>query len=180
MARFIRFAAAAMLAAGLGACASAERGGVAVAMHTVSATGDGATIGEIVLRDGPHGVVLQTHLQGLPPGDHGMHLHTAASCERTVSAEGQVTPAGAAGAHFDPANTGHHEGPTGAGHLGDLPLIHVGADGVSNQTLTAPRLHSVADLRGHAIIIHANGDNYSDTPAPLGGGGGRIACGVVG
>ncbi len=29
------------------------------------------------------------------------------------------------------------------------------------------------------LVIHEGGDNYSDTPKPLGGGGGRIACGVV-
>ena len=30
-----------------------------------------------------------------------------------------------------------------------------------------------------ALVIHAGGDNYRDTPEPLGGGGARIACGVV-
>jgi hypothetical protein len=28
-------------------------------------------------------------------------------------------------------------------------------------------------------MIHAGGDTYSDAPEPLGGGGPRIACGVV-
>ena len=28
-------------------------------------------------------------------------------------------------------------------------------------------------------MIHAGGDNYADTPKPSGGGGERIACGVV-
>ena len=28
-------------------------------------------------------------------------------------------------------------------------------------------------------MIHAGGDNYSDLPKPLGGGGDRIACGVI-
>jgi Cu-Zn family superoxide dismutase len=28
-------------------------------------------------------------------------------------------------------------------------------------------------------MVHAGGDNYDDTPAPLGGGAGRIACGIV-
>jgi Cu-Zn family superoxide dismutase len=37
----------------------------------------------------------------------------------------------------------------------------------------------VDDLRGHALMIHEGGDNYSDQPKPLGGGGARIACGVV-
>jgi Cu-Zn family superoxide dismutase len=29
-------------------------------------------------------------------------------------------------------------------------------------------------------MLHAGGDNHSDHPAPLGGGGARIACGVIG
>jgi len=37
----------------------------------------------------------------------------------------------------------------------------------------------LADLAGHSLMIHAGGDNHSDHPMPLGGGGARIACGVV-
>jgi Cu-Zn family superoxide dismutase len=28
-------------------------------------------------------------------------------------------------------------------------------------------------------MLHAGGDNYADQPAALGGGGARMACGVV-
>jgi Cu-Zn family superoxide dismutase len=28
-------------------------------------------------------------------------------------------------------------------------------------------------------MLHAGGDNYADQPAALGGGGGRMACGIV-
>ena len=28
-------------------------------------------------------------------------------------------------------------------------------------------------------MVHAGGDNYSDMPVPLGGGGARVACGVI-
>ena len=35
------------------------------------------------------------------------------------------------------------------------------------------------ELNIFALAIHVGGDNYSDQPAPLGGGGARIACGVV-
>jgi Cu-Zn family superoxide dismutase len=28
-------------------------------------------------------------------------------------------------------------------------------------------------------MIHEGSDNYSDEPKPLGGGAGRIACGIV-
>ena len=34
-------------------------------------------------------------------------------------------------------------------------------------------------LTGRTIMIHEGGDNYSDSPQPLGGGGARIACGVI-
>ena len=152
---------------------------IAVPMTLVSASGAGASIGDVDIRNGSSGVELMLHLHGLPPGDHGFHLHGTASCDAAANAQGQMTPAGGAGGHFDPANTGHHEGPNGMGHMGDLPVLHVGADGSASQTLTAPRFHSVDEFRGRALVIHAGGDNYSDTPAPLGGGGARIACGVV-
>jgi Cu-Zn family superoxide dismutase len=28
-------------------------------------------------------------------------------------------------------------------------------------------------------MVHAGGDNFADHPQPLGGGGPRIACGVI-
>ena len=29
-------------------------------------------------------------------------------------------------------------------------------------------------------MVHMGGDNHSDHPAPLGGGGARVACDVIG
>jgi Cu-Zn family superoxide dismutase len=50
--------------------------------------------------------------------------------------------------------------------------------GHATKGVVAPHL-TVEQIRGRSIIIHAAGDNYSDTPVPLGGGGARIACGVI-
>jgi Cu-Zn family superoxide dismutase len=83
-----------------------------------------------------------------------------------------------AGGHLDPAKTGKHLGPEGKGHLGDLPVLTVASDGTARQAVVAPRL-KMADLHNRALMIHAGGDNYADEPEPLGGGGARIACGVV-
>jgi Cu-Zn family superoxide dismutase len=44
--------------------------------------------------------------------------------------------------------------------------------------VTATRL-TLKEVRGRSIMIHEGGDNYSDQPKPLGGGGARIACGVI-
>jgi Cu-Zn family superoxide dismutase len=42
----------------------------------------------------------------------------------------------------------------------------------------APRRQS-ADVKGRALMIHVGGDNHADHPAPLGGCGARLACGVI-
>jgi Cu-Zn family superoxide dismutase len=69
-------------------------------------------------------------------------------------------------------------GPSGTGHTGDLPAISISGGKAVNQVLWAPEL-TVAKVRGHALMIHAGGDNYRDAPKPLGGGAGRAACGVI-
>ena len=83
-----------------------------------------------------------------------------------------------AGGHYDPTHAGKHEGPGKHGHKGDLPLITADA-----QQNVKAKLHvtdlTTADIKGRSLMIHAGGDNYSDQPAPLGGGGARIACGVI-
>ena len=62
-------------------------------------------------------------------------------------------------------------------HLGDLPALTVLHDGTATNPVLAPRLKKLDEVRGHSIMIHAGGDNHSDHPAPLGGGGPRMACG---
>lgn len=173
-------AAALGLAGAALAAAPAFAASVTVPMAIATEQGAGASIGKITLSDaaGGHGVAVALDLHGLPPGEHGFHLHANPSCEPTKAEDGKITPAGGAGPHLDPQKTGKHLGPEGAGHLGDLPRIEVGKDGVAKQTLTAHRFHSVADFQGHALMVHVGGDTYSDTPT-LGGGGGRLACGVV-
>ncbi|MBK8892516.1 MAG: superoxide dismutase family protein [Propionivibrio sp.] len=68
--------------------------------------------------------------------------------------------------------------PWGDGHLGDLPALYVDANGAANGSVLAPRL-KMADIKGRALMVHAGGDNHSDHPAALGGGGARVACGVI-
>jgi superoxide dismutase, Cu-Zn family len=150
---------------------------VSVPMALVTEQGVGATIGTVTLMDSPGGLVVTPDLTGLPPGGHGFHVHARGDCGVTLT-DGKPVPAGAAGGHFDPQGTGKHLGPAGAGHLGDLPVLEVAADGRATTAVTAARL-TVDQIRGLALMIHAGGDNYADQPAPLGGGGLRIACGTI-
>ena len=94
--------------------------------------------------------------------------------------DGKKVLGGAAGGHFDPENTGSHSVPwSEEGHEGDLPTLYVDESGNATQPVFAPELE-LEDIEGRAIMIHAGGDNYSDSPAKLGGGGERVACGVIG
>jgi superoxide dismutase, Cu-Zn family len=149
-----------------------------VAIRQATPTGPGDPLGTVTISDGPGGAIVKTALKGLPPGPRGFHIHENGSCQPTT-ANGQPVPAGGAGGHFDPQHTGKHEGPAGNGHLGDLPVLQVAGDGSATQTLTAPHIKDVSALRGKSVIIHVGADNYSDHPQPLGGGGARIACGVI-
>lgn len=157
--------------------AMANHKDVTVALHKVTAEGLGAEIGTVTFSDTAQGLKIVPHLTGLPPGEHGFHIHQNPSCS-PADKEGKMSPAESAGGHLDPSSTGKHEGPNGSGHLGDLPVLKVNADGSANSALLAPRL-TLNQIEGHALMIHEGGDNFSDTPKKLGGGGTRIACGVV-
>ena len=134
--------------------------------------------GTVSITQTPYGALLTPDLKGLPAGTHGFHLHDKPSCDATVT-DGKPTPAGAAGGHWDPARTAAHKGPYDAtGHKGDLPAIYVGADGTATYPVLAPRLKA-EEFKGHALMVHVGGDNHSDHPEKLGGGGARMACGVV-
>lgn len=147
-------------------------------VYLTQTEGRGKKIGEVQFSDSPQGLLIDVNLHDLPPGEHGFHIHENASCAAAEDENGNLQPALAAGGHYDPEHTGKHLGPHGHGHLGDLPALNVSADGSVNTSFYLPQL-TVDKIKNRSIVIHAGGDNYSDTPKPLGGGGARIACGLV-
>jgi Cu-Zn family superoxide dismutase len=159
----------------LAGLASAEE--IVVQMNLISDRGVGKAIGTVTLSDTLQGLRLVPALSGLAPGVHGFHVHEKGDCG-SGRKDGKSVPGLAAGGHYDPAGTGKHEGPLGKGHSGDLPALKVEADGKATEPVTEARLKT-ADVKGRSLMIHAGGDNYSDVPEKLGGGGGRIACGVI-
>lgn len=150
-----------------------------VRLSAATAEGAGPAVGTLMLTDTAGGLKIAYDLHGLPAGPHGLHIHANSSCAPGPDKTGKIIAAGAAGGHFDPLGTGKHLGPMGDGHGGDLPFVTVDATGAATGVLLAPHLTTLAALRGHAVVVHAGGDTYSDDPAPLGGGGARIACGLI-
>lgn len=151
-------------------CSTIAFADIVVPMYLV--TDDGSqqqSIGTVTFAKAKCGVLLTPNLNSLPPGIHGFHIHENASC---------ADKAMAAGGHFDPKKTNAHLGPYRNGHQGDLPVLVVDAKGQATLPVLAPDI-AYGSLKHHALIIHAGSDNYADQPEKLGGGGARIACGLI-
>jgi Cu-Zn family superoxide dismutase len=146
---------------------------------------DGREIGEVALADAPSGVLLRIRVAGLSPGWHGVHLHMAADCGDAAAGFK------ASGGHVDPDEREHgFLNPAGA-ERGDLPNLHVGADGTATVEFFSAGTHLVAsegasaangpfplaDDDGFAIVIHADADDHRSQP--IGGAGDRIACAAL-
>ena len=149
----------------------AQQGPVSVDMRNAT----GQSVGTATLTQAGGGVELRVQVRGLPPGDHGIHLHAVGACDGPEFTS--------AGGHFNPTGGKHGlqsaEGP----HAGDLPNLQVAADGSGALTTTTNRITlgagatSVFDADGTALVIHAGpDDNVTD---PAGNSGARIACGLV-
>lgn len=158
----------------LSACSTRR---IVIPINKISADGVGEPIGKITLSQELYNVKLSPNLHSLPPGEHGFHLHEFPSCE-PIEKDGKMIAGGAAGAHFDPDETKKHDGPEGEGHMGDLPKLIADENGNVTANVYIKKLLLV-HFRAKSLVIHAGGDNYSDTPKPSGGGGDRIACGVI-
>jgi Cu-Zn family superoxide dismutase len=135
---------------------------------------DGKEVGTATLTDTPGGVLINLDLTSVPAGDHAFHIHAVGKCEPPDFKS--------AGGHFNPDKTEHGlENPEGP-HAGDMPNIHVPADGmlnieVLNVDVTLRDDSALLDEDGAALVIHAGPDDYRSDPA--GDAGARIACGVI-
>lgn len=151
---------------------------VSVPMNLVDAQGKATSVGTVRVAETAYGLVFTPDLKQLPPGLHGFHVHENPSCAPAVK-DGAPVAALGAGGHFDPKATKRHAEPWGDGHLGDLPALYVAADGTATYPVLAPRMKSLAEIFNRSLMVHVGSDNHADHPAPLGGGGARMACGVI-
>ncbi len=82
--------------------------------------------------------------------------------------------------HFNPEDNPRAQYTSAARHAGDLPNLKSDSQGVATFRMTLQGL-SLNEGRvaviGHALIVHANLNDY--TSQPVGNAGARIACGLI-
>lgn len=170
---------------------------------------NGSEVGTAVLTESAAGVTFTVDVTGLPPGEHGIHVHEIGVCNPN-----EDDPFSTAGDHFNPTGAPHGGPPAGAGmgtpmaghdmtgtpmagdqmsgtpgagmdaHAGDLGNITVGEDGTGHLEITTNRV-TLQQNQDNSLPDEDGSallihENPDDlTTQPSGNSGGRIACGVI-
>lgn len=138
---------------------------------------DGKPVGIVDFAALGHGVLVTFDLHDLPPGAHGIHLHTSANCDAKsgFTAAGPILSLAPGKKHGYLAE--------GGPETGDLPNQFAGTDGRLHASVVTTSFslgngkRSIFDRDGVSVIVDGRGDDYRTQP--LGNAGNRIACGVV-
>ncbi len=172
MVQTIQTSAVLAAALALAACASIPSGPKASA--ELMSKSNSKVTGSVQFVQMMKGVQVSGTVSGLKPNqEHGFHVHEKGDCS---SADGLST-----GGHFNPdaKKHGNHDH-SAEHHAGDMPNLKADANGVANfkVVLNGLTVDSGANgVKGRAVIVHANPDDY--TSQPVGNAGGRLACGVI-
>jgi len=133
------------------------------------------SVGKVLLRDTPHGVLMEIELTNLPPGEHAFHIHEHGQCK---------PPFETAGGHLNPTSRNHGFEATSGAHAGDLPNVVVSDGGTFKGEILAPDVRlteaggkGLLDADGSSLVVHEKADDHKTDPA--GNSGSRIACGIV-
>ena len=144
------------------------------AVATIGPASGSSVSGEVRFHQDGETVRITGTVQGLAPGEHGLHIHTVGDCS--------APDASSAGGHFDPEEDSHGspDEPIGRHHLGDLGNITADASGAAKVNKEDAEMsletgeNSILD---RAVVVHADADDFVSQPS--GAAGARIGCGVI-
>ena len=118
------------------------------------------------------GVKVEGHIEGLPAGTHGFHIHQFGDCSASNGKS--------AGGHFNPDGNEHGSPTADVRHTGDLGNITADSTGIANFSFVDEIISfsGKRSILSRGVIIHEVADDLSSQPT--GAAGSRLACGVVG
>lgn len=118
---------------------------------------------------------IDVSLEGVPPGDHGFHVHEYGDLTNGCMSSGE---------HFNPTNVKH--GDVNNGHVGDLGNLTADSQGIVRTKIRSKylKLRGKHSVIGRTIVLHADKDDLGMTTHELsdttGNSGSRIACSIIG
>jgi Cu-Zn family superoxide dismutase len=142
------------------------------ATATIGPASGSSVSGTAQFEQGDGFLKISIQLSGATRGLHAVHIHETGDCS--------APDASSAGGHFNPGGNMHGSPADADHHAGDLWNMEIGDDGAGkitmiNRVLTLDEGPNA--IRGRAIVIHANADDYRTQPS--GNSGARIGCGVI-
>ena len=152
------------------AASAAAADGSAMRAVAMLRTAAGESAGTATITSTDASTMVSLSAEGLPPGQHGVHVHMTGRCEPPTFES--------AGGHWNPGGAQHGlENPQGQ-HAGDMPNLTVGPDGrgTLEYQLEGGTFEGLMDADGSAFVVHASADDQRTDPS--GDSGDRIACGV--
>jgi Cu-Zn family superoxide dismutase len=160
---------------------------------------DGTDVGNVEFFDQAGATMVRVRLDVKGKADvgkfHGIHIHAnddpanGSGCVADPNADPTTWFVSADG-HLRTDDQLHPD------HIGDFPSVLIKQDGTASLEFVTDRLTS-GDLVGHAVILHANADNFGNIPSEgpqgytangpdaitqtdrTGNAGNRIACSVI-
>ncbi|RMF61254.1 MAG: superoxide dismutase family protein [Calditrichaeota bacterium] len=126
--------------------------------------------GTVTFTEVENGIQVKAHLEGVPEGDHGFHIHENGDCADNGKA---------AGGHWNPEGKPHGARDAAERHVGDLGNVTADANGVVDTTFvdSVITFDGPNSIIGKGVILHEKADDL--TSQPTGAAGARIACGVI-
>jgi superoxide dismutase, Cu-Zn family len=159
-------------AADSGAMMSMTPAAVTKAVCVVRPLGDNKVSGTVTFTKTADGVDVSAELTGLPPGEHGFHVHEFGDCSKMDGV--------CAGGHYNPTGMPHAGPDSPQRHEGDLGNITADSSGNASYHRVDKmlKLDGPYSIIGRAIIVHAGRDDLKTQPS--GDAGARIGCGTIG
>lgn len=121
---------------------------------------------------GQKGLRVTAKLDNVPPGKHAYHIHLLGDCTGP--------DAETADTHFNFQGPSRTPPKDIARITGDLGEVEPGAGNKASATavIADASLQGRYSIIGRSVVVHEKGND--PTKPPIGGAGGRIACGVIG
>lgn len=128
---------------------------IAITVHNVKGGNIGDSVGVIVARETPSGLVLEPHLSHMGQGSYEVTVHEHATCHGRFNEDGSIVPGASAG-----------------NAIANLPVLEL-REGQTAQPMISRNM-GLKDIKNRSIML-----SQLDNTAPFDAISNRVACGAL-